>query len=580
MKKPYFLLLMAFFLHNSLQSTAFAAATSATTSTRGVFIGETSPTLAPPSLNTTVPPHTSAQGATSLPAPSLVPPPGVQTSPTLSPLPTAGVGTQGTTQGTAQKPAQGLDIYNSVAPSVPPAPADTAPANPASVGSAPTATTLGPVTPATTPTFVPPPTVPTTSGAPANSGTSASSLQERELPASPLPPKPAVTPPVMPPKAPTAAEIEEARRADALRKEQEAQRQRELAAAQERLRQEQSFLAAAKAHARGDYKTAIDLWSALAKEGHAAAMTAMGLIYDKGQGVLLNSKEAVMWFRLAADGGDKDGMYHLGRMLAQGRGGRQHFATAATWLQKAADLGQHDAQYLLAALYERGQGVVQNESTAAAWYSLAAAGHNVEAQARLGHLYHMGKGVPQNKERATLLLYGATMAGHKGAQEELYLMSQDTFKDKGFPKVTLFGADFAAEKGLTRAQMRSALSVSKVKALREDTSFICDVYDLTGTVPGAHQMAVCYGASPSNGAQGQQEMGFLKIDYKAQGPEHAKAIQNMVEARFGKASAGEQGQGYLWNLGRVIVATQYIPQKQEVGLMYMIPRVYHTTQGK
>ncbi len=545
MKKIFSLVLMALCLQSplALGTQAYGAQNTQapySSSVRG-SIGETSTTLGPPSSpssSTLLAPSptsnlapNSANPATPYVAPSTAS--GIKaTSPYLSP-PAA-------SQGSAPLPAgtkPGLDIYNSVAPTVAPVP-------------------------------------------------EAGRLQERNLPASPLPATtdtPADSNNSAEPKAPTAAEIEAARKQEALRQEQEAERQRQLAAAQEKLRQEQSYLAAAKAHAQGDYKKAIDIWAALAKEGHVAAMTAMGLIYDRGQGVLLNSKEAVMWFRLAADGGDKNGMFHLGRMLAQGRGGRQHFATAATWLQKAAELGQHDAQYLLAVLYERGQGVVQDDSTAAAWYSLAAAGQNIEAGARLGHLYRIGKGVPQNLERATLLLYGATMAGHKGAQEELFALSQEAFKDKGFPKVTLFGADFAAEKGLTRAQMRSALSVSKVKPIREDTSFICDVYDLTGTVPGAHQMAVCYGAKPeksSDGTPGHQEMGFLKIDYTAKSPEHAKAIQNMVEKRFGTPAAGEQGQGYLWNLGRVIVATQYIPQKEEVGLMYMIPRVYHTTQGE
>ncbi len=496
-----------------------------------------------------IPPPATTLGPSTLPPPTLTAPTlGASTSGATPTPPPAGTNHPPITHTqTTLGPASGMDIYNSVAPSVAP--------------------------------------VPTASP---NTG---SSVQEKELAPSPLPPKTATPEPTLVPSAPTAAEIEEARKQEALRKEQEAQRQREMAEAQERLRQEQSFLEATRAYANDDFKKAIGLWSALAKEGHAGSMTAMGLMYDRGEGVLLNSKEAVMWFRLAAEGDDKDGMYHLGRMLAQGRGGTQHVATAATWLQKAADLGQHDAQYLLAVLYERGEGVVQNDSTAAAWYSLAAAGHNVEAQARLGHLYRVGKGVPRTPSRATLLLYGATMAGHKGAQEELFAMSKETFGDKGFPKVTLFGADFAGEQGLTRAQMRSALSVSKVKALREDINFICDVYDLTNSVPGAHQMAVCYGASPKGPVsakgepnmpstpQARQEMGFLKIDYKASTPDHAKAVQNMVESRFGKPSAGEQGQGYLWNLGHVIVATQYVPQKNEVGLMYMIPRVYHTTQS-
>ncbi len=567
MKKIFSVLLTALSLYILLPHTSSQAAQGgmgASSSKATVLINapEKNQILPPPSLQP-VQPQNTAQDSQPILQPVLQ----QDTQTTLQPL------TQPNAQPNAQPHAQ---------PSAQP---------PHQQGSQPTKTTLGPIPAGTSQGLgiydsvapVAPSAPPPTAG----------KLPEQNLPASPLPatsPTPAAPTEPPAPVAPTAEEIEEARKQDALRKEQEAQRQRELALAQEQLRKEQNYVEAARAYAQGDAKKAFGLWDALAKEEHPASMTALGLMYDRGHGVLLNSKEAVMWFRQAADAGDKDGMYHLGRMLAQGRGGMQHVATAATWLQKAADLGQHDAQYLLAVLYERGEGVIQNDSTAAAWYSLAAAGLNVEAQARLGHLYRIGKGVAQNKERATLLLYGATMAGHSGAQQELFAMSQEAFAEKGFPKVTLFGANFASEQGITRAQMRSALSVSKVKALREDINFICDVYDLTGSVPGAHQMAVCYGAGPASSgtdakgntpsAQAQQEMGFLKIDYAAAGPEQAKAIQNMVEGRFGAPSAGEQGQGYLWNLGNVIVATQYIPQKKEVGLMYMIPRVYHTTQGK
>ncbi len=528
------------------------------------------------------------------------------------------------------KAAQGMDIYSSAAPAAPSAPQ-----------SDDTATTLGPATgtpPApitgvpygkapsaqdtnTTPAQTSPPyvvsapaplsaapkgtsgnttatslgnTAPSTSTATRlspitqNTGQNAGqdTVQEKTLPPSPLP-----TRPLAPPKAadaapaqPTAEEIAEQARLAALKKAEEDRIRLAEALAREQARIDQTYTDAAKAYAQGEHKEAFTLWSSLSEEAHAPSMTALGLLFDRGEGVLLNSKQAVTWFRKAAESGDKDGMYHLGRMLVQGRGGAQHLDTAATWLRKAADLNQHEAQYLLAVLYERGEGVIQNDTEAAAWYSLAAAGHNVEAQARLGHLYRIGKGVPKNHERATLLLYGATMAGHAEAQKELFAMSQEEHKEKGFPKVTLFGALMSGEEGLSRAAMRSALSVSKVKALREDTKFICDVYDLKGSVPGAHQMAVCYGAgSPAlpkkdSSPQAQQEMGFLKIDYAAPSASTAKAVQNMVEKRFGKPSAGEEGQGYLWNLGHVIVATQYIPEKKEVGLMYMIPRVYHTTQ--
>ncbi len=348
---------------------------------------------------------------------------------------------------------------------------------------------------------------------------------------------------------------------------------------------DKTYLQAANSFSQAKYNEAIDTWQRLAAQGHAPSMVALGLLQDRGHSdarIPVNTKDALTWFRKSADLGHRDGMYHLGRMLVHGRGnatGQKHTDTAAVWFRKAADLGQHDAQYALGVLYERGEGVVRSLKDAVAWYSHAAAGQNVTAQARLGHLYHVGEGVPKNISRATLLLYGATMAGNLTAQEELFAMAKEQFP-QDFPKVTLFGADLSADKGVTRATMRSALSVSKVPALREDINFICDVYDLGKVVPGSKEMAICYGSNDAKAHKAEQEIGFIKIDYPAKTAKDAKAIQDMVTQRFGPPIAGEKDLGHLWNLGPVIVATQFEAKNQEVGLMYMIPRVYHTTQSK
>ncbi len=333
---------------------------------------------------------------------------------------------------------------------------------------------------------------------------------------------------------------------------------------------------AMNAYNQGKFARAHTLWLALAKGGDGESMNNLGMLYDGGKGVPLDSKEALMWFRKSAEAGYAGGMSNLGRMLEQGRGTTRHVDTAAAWFRKAADLGQSDAQYNLGVLYERGEGVIKNDKHAASWYSLAAANGQIEAQARLGHLYRVGNGVEKDKAKATLLLYGASMNGHAKAKAELFAMAEEQYRHKGLPRVNVFGSELSDPKGVKRASMRSALAVSKVKAIREDMAYICDVYDLQNNVPGASQMAACYGTMATS--QAEQPLGFLKIDYVVHDKEQAKAIQKMVESRFGPPSSAEGEYGALWNLGRVIVATQYVPESKEVGLMYMLPSVYHMTQ--
>ena len=53
------------------------------------------------------------------------------------------------------------------------------------------------------------------------------------------------------------------------------------------------------AYQRGDYATAIRELRPLAEQGHANAQIILGLMYDKGQGVLQDYAQAHMWYNLA-----------------------------------------------------------------------------------------------------------------------------------------------------------------------------------------------------------------------------------------------------------------------------------------
>lgn len=331
---------------------------------------------------------------------------------------------------------------------------------------------------------------------------------------------------------------------------------------------------AAAAYESGDYIRARGLWQELAKQGDARAMNNLGVLYDRGLGMTEDPVEALRWFKQAAENGHGPGMSNYGRMLEQGRGGARDATLAAHWFRQAADKNVADAQYNLGVLYERGEGVSASDKDAAAWYSLAAANQQVNAQARLGQFYRDGRGVDKNATRAVLLLYGAAMEGHSAAVQDLETLAEQERKGKPAVKASVFGVDMA---GATRATMRAALRKSAVPVVREDDQYICDVYNVRKAVPGATELAACYGKALSGDAGGQP-LGFIKIDYPAADIKHAGRVRAMVEGRFGKASAGEGAEGALWNLGTVIVATQFVPETKQVGLMYMIPRVYHLTR--
>ena len=62
----------------------------------------------------------------------------------------------------------------------------------------------------------------------------------------------------------------------------------------------------------GDYVTAFREWRELADQGLPKAQSALGLMYQDGQGVAQDDAEAVKWFRLAAEQGDADAQSNLG----------------------------------------------------------------------------------------------------------------------------------------------------------------------------------------------------------------------------------------------------------------------------
>ncbi|MBR4742422.1 MAG: sel1 repeat family protein [Desulfovibrio sp.] len=332
-------------------------------------------------------------------------------------------------------------------------------------------------------------------------------------------------------------------------------------------KKEEPPITAGEAYKRGDYARALKMWEKMAENNDAQAMNNLGILYDRGLGVPVDVGRALHWFALSAKGNNPEGMSNYGWMLEQGRGIEQNFSEAARWYDKAARAGQVEAQYNLGLLYERGQGVPRDLKAAAAWFSRAASKQQTEALARLGHFYREGFGVPKDASKAQLLLYAAAMEGHEGAIAELAEMAPEDASSRG---IALFGQRMDQT---NRKKMRKALKDSGVPEIRLDDKYICDIYDVRKIVPGAQQMTVCYGPK-------EADLGFLKIDYKASSQELANQIQSMVASRFGKPQAVESTSSSLWNMGTVVIATQYMPKLSVMSLMYMVPKIYHLTNGR
>jgi uncharacterized protein len=130
---------------------------------------------------------------------------------------------------------------------------------------------------------------------------------------------------------------------------------------------------------RGDYQTARQILVSLAERGDPEAPAILGGMYQAGEGVPQDFKEAIKWYRRGADRGSRTAQHGLGLMYAGGVGIRQDLAESARWFRRAAIQGDAESQLFLGLSYAAGNGVPENYSTAYMWLNLAAsrlaAGH-------------------------------------------------------------------------------------------------------------------------------------------------------------------------------------------------------------
>jgi uncharacterized protein len=142
------------------------------------------------------------------------------------------------------------------------------------------------------------------------------------------------------------------------------------------------FILAAPGHAEwdegiaaydaGDYAAAFTEFRPLAQQGDARAQTKLGILYQIGEGVERNQKEALKWYRRAAKQGDANAQYELGNASARVNRMRQENREAEKWYRRAAGQGHAGAMCGLGIMYNNSEGVSQSDIVAYALFNLAA----------------------------------------------------------------------------------------------------------------------------------------------------------------------------------------------------------------
>jgi TPR repeat protein len=159
-----------------------------------------------------------------------------------------------------------------------------------------------------------------------------------------------------------------------------------------------------------------------ASDGSADKQYALGIVFFYGKSVQQSYKEALVWFRRAADQDHVEAQYILGEMYRTGEGIEINNNKAFNWYIKAAKQGHTNAQNNLGLIYARGKGVPRNDNEAFLWYQKSAKQGDAFGQMRLGYMYQKGQGVNKDDAKAVVWYQKSAEQGRASAQNNLGLM--------------------------------------------------------------------------------------------------------------------------------------------------------------
>ncbi len=174
--------------------------------------------------------------------------------------------------------------------------------------------------------------------------------------------------------------------------------------------------------AKGNFGPAYVLLLPHGQRGNPEAQFMLGRISDEGgNGVALDPREALRWYRLSATKEFPKALYAIARAYAAGRGIGVDAQQAINYLTRAANVDFTPALLDMAALFDGGRGIDRDRAQAFALYKRAAELGNTEARFVVAERLMAGDGVRMDTNEAQRWYMAAGGRGHPGA---LFRMAQ------------------------------------------------------------------------------------------------------------------------------------------------------------
>eukprot|EP00271_Cylindrocystis_brebissonii_P016790 TRINITY_DN4130_c0_g1_i2.p1 TRINITY_DN4130_c0_g1~~TRINITY_DN4130_c0_g1_i2.p1 ORF type:complete len:1126 (+),score=218.00 TRINITY_DN4130_c0_g1_i2:426-3803(+) len=150
--------------------------------------------------------------------------------------------------------------------------------------------------------------------------------------------------------------------------------------------------------------------------GDAAALTELGVLLHRGEGLLQDRKRALRLFQLAADQGSVRGLLNVGEVFRSGKGAAKNLEEAQKWFQLADNRGDPLAKFNLGwVIHKRDNGAT---GEMLCLYRAAALTGDLRAQAMLGSLHYGGVHVEEDCSLAVKWLKMAVVNCQGGIGDE------------------------------------------------------------------------------------------------------------------------------------------------------------------
>lgn len=141
----------------------------------------------------------------------------------------------------------------------------------------------------------------------------------------------------------------------------------------------------------------------------------LGEYYEQGTVVDCDYPKALVWLKMAADGGDAEAANHIGNIYLDGKENvPRDERLAVRYYMLAAERGNENAQSNLGYCLLLGKGTHVDYSKALQWFS-EASNYSAFAQCGVGLIYGLGKGVDVDFIKAFKYFDKAANSGHAGA---------------------------------------------------------------------------------------------------------------------------------------------------------------------